>query len=97
MLRKSFLVILLLVLCTVIQGMPTFNSRGRCLCRGTGYMAIVNPRRIAGVEYHRPSSSCDQEELVVTFKRNGQKRCLNLSLNQGKKIKEAIMKKNNII
>ncbi|CAI5784820.1 C-X-C motif chemokine 11 [Podarcis lilfordi] len=94
MIQKSCLVILILVLCTaLIQGMPT-TSRGRCLCRTKGMMLSSVPiQRVAEVEFHRPSSSCDQEELVVTFKRNERKRCLNINLEQGRRIKEAIMKK----
>ncbi|XP_053113034.1 C-X-C motif chemokine 10-like [Hemicordylus capensis] len=94
MIKKSFLILLLLLLGTVfIQGMPTSMGRGRCLCRGNRIMSSVNPRRISGVEYHRPSSNCDQEELVVTFKGSGQKGCLNISSDQGRRIKAAIMKK----
>ncbi|XP_034958993.1 C-X-C motif chemokine 11 [Zootoca vivipara] len=94
MTQKSSLVILMLVLCTaLIQGMPT-TSRGRCLCRTKGMMLNSVPiHRVAGVEFHRPSSSCDHEELVVTFKRNERKRCLDINMEQGRRIKEAIMKK----
>ncbi|XP_061440813.1 C-X-C motif chemokine 11 [Rhineura floridana] len=94
MIKKSFLVILLFVLATaLVQGMPTF-SRGRCLCEGKGAMMSSVPiRRIAEVKFHRRSSSCDQEELVVIFQGNGRSRCLDIKMEQGQRIKQAILKK----
>nr|XP_034959015.1 C-X-C motif chemokine 11-like [Zootoca vivipara] len=98
MTQKSSLVILMLVLCTaLIQGMPT-TSRGRCLCRTKGMMLNSVPiHRVAGVEFHRPSSSCDHEELVYvvveSLQEKERKRCLDINMEQGRRIKEAIMKK----
>ncbi|XP_060103162.1 C-X-C motif chemokine 11-like [Heteronotia binoei] len=92
MIRWSFLLTLLLLLGAVpVPGMPT-SRRGHCLCRRRNLVSIQF-HLIAEVEYHRPSASCDQEELIVTFKSDGRKRCLNVNLGQGRKIKEAIMKK----
>nr|XP_056711758.1 C-X-C motif chemokine 11-like [Euleptes europaea] len=92
MIKKVFLATLLLLLCAAtIQGMPT-SRKGYCLCRGKD-IASVQIHRILQVEYHRPSASCDREELIVTFKDNRTKRCLNVNLEQGRRIKEAVMKK----
>ncbi|XP_042323239.1 C-X-C motif chemokine 11-like [Sceloporus undulatus] len=89
---KSALTILLLILCAaLLQGMPT-SRRGRCLCRGKR-MPGVDIRNIAEVEYHLPSSSCEHEELVVVFKTDGRRGCLDTNRVQGRRIKEAIMKK----
>ncbi|XP_020660862.3 C-X-C motif chemokine 11 [Pogona vitticeps] len=89
---KPFLAILCLFLCAaLIQGMPT-SSRGRCLCRGRP-LSGVNMGNVAELEYHRPGPSCDVEELIVCFKRNGNRACLDLNKPQGRAIKEAIMRK----
>ncbi|XP_048338664.1 C-X-C motif chemokine 11 [Sphaerodactylus townsendi] len=92
MIRKVSLAIVLLLLCAVItQGMPT-SRREHCLCRGKD-ISSIGIHRIAQVEYHRPSASCGREELIVTLKRNGSKKCLDINLEQGRIIKEAIMRK----
>ncbi|XP_054846158.1 C-X-C motif chemokine 11-like [Eublepharis macularius] len=93
MMKKVFFTTLLLLLCAfvTIQGMPT-SKRQRCLCRGKD-LPSVQIHRIAEAEFHRPSASCDREELIVTLKPKGRKKCLNVNLEQGRIIKEAIMKK----
>ncbi|XP_026573006.1 growth-regulated alpha protein-like [Pseudonaja textilis] len=92
MIKPTFCVFFVLLACCVVlmQGLPTTN---KCLCREG--MLSVNMGRVAKIEYYRPTSSCDQEELLVTFK-NGQKLCLNVKGDQGRRIKEAIMKKRNV-
>ncbi|KAF7252581.1 C-X-C motif chemokine 11 [Varanus komodoensis] len=68
MIKKSILAILIFLLCTaLIQGMPT-SGRGRCLCHGRS-VTLVRMSNVAKVEFHPPSSSCDQEELI--YKRKG--------------------------
>ncbi|ETE59262.1 C-X-C motif chemokine 11, partial [Ophiophagus hannah] len=62
------------------------TRRERCLCKRSG-MLSVNMERVTKVEYHRSTSSCGQEELLVMF-RNRRKRCLNLNGDQGKIIKQ---------
>ncbi|XP_044285625.1 C-X-C motif chemokine 11 [Varanus komodoensis] len=92
MIKKSILAILIFLLCTaLIQGMPT-SGRGRCLCHGRS-VTLVRMSNVAKVEFHPPSSSCDQEELIVYFKRNGKRRCLDVNMDQGRRIREEIMRK----
>uniref|UniRef100_A0A1W7RII1 C-X-C motif chemokine 11-like protein n=1 Tax=Agkistrodon contortrix contortrix TaxID=8713 RepID=A0A1W7RII1_AGKCO len=95
MLKQAFLAVLLLLACCValMQGLPT-SSRERCLCKRPG-MLSVRMDRVATVEYHQSSGSCGREELLVTLK-NSRRRCLNLNGEQGRTIKEAIMKKRNV-
>ncbi|XP_062991625.1 C-X-C motif chemokine 11 [Elgaria multicarinata webbii] len=89
---KPVLATLMVVLCAVlIQGMPTYN-RGRCLCQGR-IARRMNMDNVAEVKFHRPSSSCAKEELVVVFKSNGDMRCLDVNFRQGRRIKQAIMQK----
>ncbi|XP_007441314.1 C-X-C motif chemokine 11-1-like [Python bivittatus] len=94
MINKTFLAVLvLLASCVVLmQGMPT-SIRERCLCRRQ--FPSVNMELVATVQYHKSTGSCGQEELLVIFKNGGRRRCLNIHLRQGRRIKEAIMKKNN--
>ncbi|XP_077157257.1 C-X-C motif chemokine 11-like [Paroedura picta] len=84
-------VAVLLLGAVTVQGLPT-SRRGRCLCRETAIPSI-HISRVAEVQYHRPSASCDREELIVTLKANGKKKCLSVIFEQGRRIKEAIMKK----
>ncbi|XP_060632214.2 C-X-C motif chemokine 11 [Anolis sagrei] len=91
MMKSALAVLLLILSAALLQGMPT-SSRGRCLCQGRR-MARVNILDVAEVEYHRSSPSCAQDELVVVFKTNGRTGCLDMTRQQAKIIKEAILKK----
>nr|XP_060632214.1 C-X-C motif chemokine 9 [Anolis sagrei ordinatus] len=91
MMKSALAVLLLILSAALLQGMPT-SSRGHCLCQGRR-MARVNISNVAKVEYHRPSPSCAQDELVVVFKRKGRTGCLDTAGQQGRSIKEAILKK----
>ncbi|XP_034287008.1 C-X-C motif chemokine 11-6-like [Pantherophis guttatus] len=94
MIKPTFLIFLVLLACCVAL-LPEQSTSGRehCLCKRGG-MLSVNMERVAKFEYHRPTSSCVYEELIVIF-RNGQKRCLNLDGDQGRIIKQKIMERNN--
>ncbi|KAM3832212.1 C-X-C motif chemokine 11-6-like [Vipera latastei] len=95
MLKQTFLAVLVLLACFValMKGLPT-SSRERCLCKRAGVVS-VNMDRVASVEYYQPSSSCGREELLVILK-NRRRRCMNLNEEQGRAIKEAIMKNSNV-
>ncbi|XP_032080535.1 C-X-C motif chemokine 11 isoform X2 [Thamnophis elegans] len=91
--KQVFFTVLVLACCVaLIQGLPT-SPRERCFCKRSG-MQFVNMDRVAKVEYHRSSSSCGQEELLV-FLRNNRRRCLNLNGDQGRRIKLAIIEEGN--
>uniref|UniRef100_A0A8D2LYA5 Chemokine interleukin-8-like domain-containing protein n=1 Tax=Varanus komodoensis TaxID=61221 RepID=A0A8D2LYA5_VARKO len=78
--------------CFSLAGMPT-SGRGRCLCHGRS-VTLVRMSNVAKVEFHPPSSSCDQEELIVYFKRNGKRRCLDVNMDQGRRIREVKLSHN---
>ncbi|XP_015675664.1 C-X-C motif chemokine 11 [Protobothrops mucrosquamatus] len=93
MLRQSFLAVLVLLACCValMQGMPAF-SRERCLCNR--WNESVRKNLMATAQYYEPNSRCSQGELIVTL-RNKRTLCLNPNGEQGRRIKEEIMKQNN--
>ncbi|XP_070804919.1 C-X-C motif chemokine 11-like [Pituophis catenifer annectens] len=94
MTQQAFFTVLVLLVCcgALIQGLPT-SSRERCLCKRSG-MLSVNMERVVKVEYHKSTTSCGHEELLV-FLRNNRRRCLNLNGDQGRRIKQAIMEEKN--
>ncbi|XP_026532259.1 C-X-C motif chemokine 11 [Notechis scutatus] len=96
MTKQAFFTVLVFLACcaALIQGLPT-SHRERCLCRRSG-MLFVNMDRVTKVEYHKSTSSCGQEELLVIL-RNSRKRCVNLNGDQGRRIKQAIMAGRNVI
>ncbi|XP_034287006.1 growth-regulated alpha protein-like [Pantherophis guttatus] len=89
MLKQTFLTVLVLLACWValMEGIPS-AGRERCLCKGL--RNSVQKNRIVKTEYHRPSTTCSREEVIVTL-RNNQRLCLNLNGDQGREIKKDIL------
>ncbi|XP_034287005.1 growth-regulated alpha protein-like [Pantherophis guttatus] len=95
MLKQTFLTVLVLLACWValMEGLQT-SSHDRCSCKGSRMSSVIM-NRVAKIEFYMRGSTCSQDELIVIF-RNGQKRCLNLDEDQGRRIHQAIMYRNNV-
>ncbi|XP_058049047.1 C-X-C motif chemokine 11-6-like [Ahaetulla prasina] len=91
MIKQTFLTVFVLLACflALMEGLPSMpRARDRCFCKGL--RNSVNRNLITKTEYYRPSSTCSQEELIVTL-RKGQRFCVNLNGEQGRQMKQNLM------
>ncbi|XP_007238756.2 C-X-C motif chemokine 11-6-like [Astyanax mexicanus] len=71
---KSAVAFVVLACLIIVEGQKT--SVNRCLCQGPG-LNMVRLQRVEKIEVYPAGPSCDNVEIIVTFKNDGGKKCLN--------------------
>ncbi|XP_007238755.3 C-X-C motif chemokine 11-6-like [Astyanax mexicanus] len=90
---KSAVAFVVLACLIIVEGQKA--SVKRCLCQGPG-MNTVRLQRVEKIEVFPASPSCENVEIIVTFKNDGGKKCLNPKSNFAQNyIKKAIEEKTN--
>ncbi|XP_017539973.1 C-X-C motif chemokine 11-6-like [Pygocentrus nattereri] len=72
---KTAAAFVFLVCLSVVQGQARLSVK-RCLCQGSG-VNMVRLQRVEKVEVYPPSPSCENVEIIVTFKNSAGQKCLN--------------------
>ncbi|XP_072520676.1 C-X-C motif chemokine 11-6-like isoform X1 [Salminus brasiliensis] len=88
---KSAVAFVVLACLILVQGQRT--SVNRCLCQGPG-LNMVRLQRVEKIEFYPAGPSCDNEEIIVTFKNGAGQKCLNPESNFAQNyIKKAVQER----